>query len=212
VLFGDRSGEPGCNLVDGGQLTSLGTLPLRAPPLHLTFDVPVTPRQVAQTDLVDIDRVQVGQHVDEVLAGRPAQRRRQQLGFVRSVEHHPVHERHHVERGTVHVRVLAERKRAGHRHSGSADRRDDAVLAGHIVGRGQHVAERRPPHHDLTAGGIGHPEREVGAATGDEREVERRAQPVHVRDEPCRHPFDVDAAHQAATVVARGPAGVNPGG
>ena len=77
VLLGQALAQAAGHLVDGGQLTGLRLLPLRAPPLHLALDVALALGQVAEADLVDVDRVQIGEHVDEVLAGGDAQLGRQ---------------------------------------------------------------------------------------------------------------------------------------
>ena len=94
---------------------------------------------------------------------------------IRAVEHHAVHEIHHVERCSVHRLVGAQPECPGHRHIGQADRGDDRVLAGHVVGGCQNGPGRWPAENEpgtVTVGdGIG----QVRTATGDDRELERRA-------------------------------------
>ena len=58
-------------LVDDRQLPGLGRVPLRVPPLELARDVPLFARDVADADVVGVDRMHVGEHVDEGLSRRP---------------------------------------------------------------------------------------------------------------------------------------------
>ena len=51
------------------------------------------------------------------------------------------------------------------------------VLAPHVVGRGQHVADRGPPQGERAAGAVGDPVGEVGTPAGDELEGEAAARP-----------------------------------
>ena len=84
VAVGDRHallgrealGEAAGDLLDRRQLAGLRALPLGAPALHLAFDVALAFGEVAEADLVDVDGVQVGEHVDQVEPGRPTVARR----------------------------------------------------------------------------------------------------------------------------------------
>ena len=105
-------------------------------------------------------------------------------GLLRAVEHDAVDEAHHVERRPVDVDVGAQPERRRHRHVGRADGGDDPELAGHVVGRRQHVAERRAAQHEASAVGAGDGERQVGAAAADERGVERADGAVDVGLQP----------------------------
>ena len=68
-------------------------------------------------------------------------------------QHEAVDEAHDVERRAVHVGVVAEAERGSDGHGVEAERGDDAVLTAHVVGGGQHVAERRPAQHEARAVG-----------------------------------------------------------
>ena len=76
VAVGDRHAllqrevvtQPSGDLLDRRQLAGLGLLPLRRPSLDLTLDVALALGKIAEPDLVDVDGVQIGQHVDEMLA------------------------------------------------------------------------------------------------------------------------------------------------
>ena len=175
LLRGHALAQPPSDLVDRRQLAGLRVLPLRRPPLQLALDVALALGEVAEPDLVDVDGVQVGEHVDEVLA-QPRPQLERQLGrrVLGAVEHDAVDEAHHVERRAVDRLVGAQPERRRHRHGGRADGGDDPVLAGHVVGRGQHMAERWAAQHEPCAVGIGDRERQVRPTAGDQRELERR--------------------------------------
>jgi hypothetical protein len=204
ALLRDARPERGGDLVDRRQLAGLRVLPLRRPALHLALDVALALREVAESDRVDVDRVQVGQHVDEVLGGGPAQLDGQLGGLLGTVEHLALDEAHHVERRAVDGLVGAQPERRGHGHAGAADRGDHAVLAGHVVGGGEHVAERRPTQHEAGAVGAGDHEREVRASARDQVEPERCDGTVDVLDEPPGDRLTVDAARRVGRGVRIG--------
>ena len=185
------------------QLAGLRVLPLGRPSLHLTFDVAGALGEVAEAGRVDVDGVQIGQHVDEVLARLPAQLDRQLLGLLDAVEHHAVDEAHHVERRTVHLDVGAQPQRRRHGHAGATDGGDDPVLAGHVVGGGQHMTHRWATQHETCAVGAGDHEREVRPATGDELEVERSDGAIDVVAQPGGNTLTVDAGGVTATQADR---------
>ena len=153
-------------------------LELAVPPLELPGDVALVLAEVAETDGVDVDGVDAGEHVGDRLAGpAPAGLVEEGLGGLLVAQHEAVDERHDVERGAVDRFVGAQAERRGHRDVGGRQRRDDPVLAAHVVGGGEHVAERRPPQHEVVAGGAGDAEGEVGVAAGDELERQRPVAP-----------------------------------
>ena len=93
--------------VDRRQLARLRLLPLRRPALDLPLDVALAPGEVAEADRVDVGRVQLGEHVDEVIGGRqPAARGVSTLGLGRRVEHDAGDVVHDVERRAVDRDVL----------------------------------------------------------------------------------------------------------
>ena len=177
-----------------GSSRGLGVFPLHRPPLDLALDVPLAFGQIAEADVVDIDIVQIGEHVEEVLAGRAAVPSGSVSGPVGPVEHDAVDEAHHIERRAVDRRVGAQPERLRHRHVGRADGGDDAVLAGHVVCGGEHLGEWRAAQHESAAIGVGHREREVGSPTGDQREPNGDSA-GDVVVEPGGDPSDVDALH-----------------
>ena len=142
--FRHRLGQPGGQGVQGGR-SGRGWRPTA-----WSTGVPGGRRTLRPAELrepygVVVHRVQVGQHVDEALAHRAPLRgpvgvaRRELLDDVDAD-----HALHDVERRAEHGLVGAQVQRAGHRDGGrTRRRRDDPVLPGHVVRRGQHGAGRR---------------------------------------------------------------------
>ncbi len=191
-----RSASPTSSI--SGSSRVLEALPLLGPPAELSIDVAATAGEVAEPDGVDVDGVEVGEHVDQVLAGRPAQLEREQRRLVGTVEHGAVDELHHVERRPVDRLVGAEAERPRHRHrAGLADGADQQVLTGHVVGAGEHVAERRPAQHELHAVSSGDGVREVGSPAGDQPVLEGRHRALDVGGQPRPDPLFLDPSHPA---------------
>jgi hypothetical protein len=140
--------------------------------------------------------VQVGEYVDQIEPGGTAELRAEECSLVGAVEHHPVDETHHVERSTVHLVVGAQPERRRDRHRGQADRRDDLVLARHVVRRREDGTGRGPPEHVPGAVGTGDGVGQIGAAARDGIECEGGGGTVDVVDEPRRHAGDVDAVNR----------------
>jgi hypothetical protein len=115
-----------------------------------------------------------------------------------------VDELHDVERRLVDGHVGAERQRLGHRHGGRRERRDDPVLAAHVMRGLEHVAERRPAQDEAPALAVGDRVGQVRASARDQAVVERRRSAVDVLGEPpidpvARDPADRSQSH-AGTV------------
>ena len=117
--------------------------------LQLTADQFVAAGEVAESDGVDVDRVQRDQRVDERLAGGPARRFVEGQRGVGVVQDDARHVRHHVERRADDVGVGAVGHRLRHGHRGRAERMDDAVLAPHVVRGGEHAVQRGSAQHEL---------------------------------------------------------------
>ena len=83
LLYRHSRGEASGHLVDGRELAGLGVGPLRRPSLELSLDVAVASGEITEADLVDVERVQVGQHVDQVLARRLTELEREQFRLLR---------------------------------------------------------------------------------------------------------------------------------
>ena len=137
------------------------------------------------------------------LARLRAQRRVELPRLLRAVEHDAVDEAHHVERRPVDLDVRAQPERRRHRHRRLADGGDDLVLARHVVGRRQHVAERRAAQHEPRAVAAGDRERQVGAAAADQRRVERADGPLDVGLQPGADLREIESFEHGAKVVAR---------
>ena len=93
------------------------------------------------------------------------------LGRGPIAEHVPVDEAHHVERRVVDGLVVAEPECRRDRHGADVQAGDDAVLAAHVVGAGEQVAERRAAQHEGAAVGAGDAVGQVGVTAGDDVEA-----------------------------------------
>ncbi len=133
-----------------------------------------------------------GEHVDELLAGVRPGGCVEAAGRIRVAGDEAVDEAHDVEGGAVDAVVGAQADGRRHGDVGRGQGGDDAVLAAHVVGGGEHLAEGRPAQHPVVAVGVGDPVGEVGAPAGDEVEAERRRDAGHVVLEPPGDVGDVD--------------------
>ena len=176
LLFGDPGRQQLVDPVDHGRARlavqrRLGELAV--PPFELAGDVAVPAGEVAQADGVDVHGMEPGQGVDERRSGSGPRRLGQQRGGPLVADDVPLDEGHDVERRTVHRFVGAQPQGPRHRHPGVAQGADHRVLALHVVGGGQHVADRWSPEGIGTAAGVGDPVGQVGPPTGDQFEGER---------------------------------------
>ena len=192
LLFGDRGFQPVVQLPHQGQVPVGPLVHLALPAAQLARAVALPSAQVAQPHLVGIQRVKVRHGVDDRAGHHRAHRLVDRHG-VGPVEHHrALHIVHDIEVGAVHVGVGAQPQRDRHGHRCGGESRDDPVLAGHVVGAGQHMAGRGAPQHHPAAGTVGDDEGEVGSAARDRVEVERRDGP-HLGGQPRRDRLGVDS-------------------
>ncbi len=191
---GMRAAERVVDLVHHGELARLAVLPLRVPALELALDVALGAAQVAQADGHRVDGVDAGQDLGELAPGVRPRLGGQAPGRLGVAGDEPLHEAHDVERRPVHGLVGAQADRRRHRHVGGGQGGDDAMLAAHVVGGGQHLAQRGAAQHPGVVGGVGHPEGQVRAAARDELEGQRRLDLGRVRLEPLGDPGDIDPA------------------
>ena len=198
ALLGDPLQQRVVHLVHCRQLAGLLLVPLPVPPLELAGDVPLVLAQAVEAGGLQVDGVDGRHRVDDALAGAASRIDGQQRLGGRTVAHDvAVDERHHVERRTVDVRVVAEPEGRSDGHGRRLQAADDPVLASHVVGAGEHVAERRAAQHEPRAVGAGDAEGEVGVPAGDEVEGERGDRATDVRNEPLGDRRDVDAGQLA---------------
>ena len=197
LLSGQPFAQPLGDLVDGRQFPRLRLLPLLRPPLHLPLDVAIPLGEIAETDLIDVDRMKVCKHVEQVLTDVPAQVERQVRRPLGAVEDLPVDVAHHVERGARDRAVGAQAQRRRHGHPGAAHRRDDSMFPGHVVRGRQHLGQGRPAQHIARAIAVGDREGQVGAAAHDQRELIWPTGTGDVGVEPGSDSGGVDALHRA---------------
>ena len=83
-----------------------------------------------------------------------------------------LHELHDVERRSEQAGVAVLEDRARHRHGGRRQRAHHPVLPAHVVGRREHVPQRRPAQHP-PAGAVGQRVGQVGSAPRQQRRPQR---------------------------------------
>ena len=193
ALLGNAGGQGVVDLVDHREVACPRLLPLAVPPLELALDVALAPAEIAQPDGVGVDGVDARQHVRDLVPCSGAGVHIERPGRRRIPRHQPVDEAHHVEGSAVDRLVLAQADDGRHGHVGRRQRRDDAVLAAHVVGGGQDLPERRAAQHPGVAGGVVDPVGEVGAPARDQLEGQRGHHLGRMGLEPGGDPCDVDA-------------------
>ncbi len=191
-LLGDAGGEAAVNVVDEVQIAGLRLLPLPLPALQLPLDVGLLAAQLPQADGVGIDVVDLDQRVDDALADRLALPLVERVRVLGRAQDRALDEIHDVEGRAVHRFVLAEAGHRRDRNRGLLEGGDHAVLAAHVVGRAEPLAQRRAAERPAAAGGVADAEGQVRAAPGDAIELQRRLCPRHVRLEPGLDPGAVD--------------------
>jgi hypothetical protein len=217
---GQRASQGGVQLVDARKVTAAGRVQLLAEAPQLPVQEPVGPAEVPEPDRRRIHRVQVDERVDQAQHGGPGALGPERQELVGRAVRRARHVLHDVERRAGHRLVLAQQQRLGHRDGRGVQGADHAVLAAHVVCRGEDVAERRPaddPPRSFGSGRVVHHVREVRAAAlahpGLQRPphqsrqfaVEVSAQPVEVES------WRGDLAHRpllrgSRAVVRRGAA------
>jgi hypothetical protein len=201
ALLGDALGESLVDAFDEWDLAGLRSLPLLAPSTQLAGDVILFLAELAEPDLVGHLGVDPDQGVDDPLADRPAAGLVEGLGVRAQPQDRARDELHHVEGSAVDGLVGAVAGDRCDRDRRRGERRDDAMLAAHVVGRAERLAERRPPQGPLAAIGIGHPIGQIGAAAGDPLVAERTAGAGHVRLQPGTDLPPVDPLRYLATLA-----------
>ena len=171
TLLGEPSAQFVAQRVERGQVLHPRRLPLLGPATQLAFHEAGGPAELRQADARRVEAVQVRENVDEDLAdGLPVVA---VLGVARrkliaaDMADDALHD---VERRPERALGIAEVQHPRNRDGRPLERREDPVLADHVMGRGKDVTERRTPQDDL-AGVGGDPVRQVRLAAGDERHV-----------------------------------------
>ncbi len=147
---------------------TLDQIPLRAPPPHLTLEITGGLAEVAESDRLRIDGVQVGEHLDQRV-DTAADRRlvAQRLEFV-GVPNDPTgHVLHHLERRAADRVVVAHGDCTRDGDRGVRQGGDHPILAGHIVRRRRQPVQRRPAQHPLRLV-VADQKRQVGPTAGDQ--------------------------------------------
>ena len=180
------------DLVHHGQLARLRLLPLALPAPQLPLDISLLAPELTQPDLVGINPMDCDQCVDHPLADRSALVLREGRCVVRRSQDRALDEAHHVEGRAVDVLVLAEPDDGRHGDGSLLQGGDHAVLAAHVVGGAEPLAERGTAERPGVAGRVPHPEGHVRAAPGDPVEAQWQLDLRHVRPEPALHAGAID--------------------
>ncbi len=205
-LLGHSGHQRLVDFFHGRELAGLGLLPLGSPALQLAGQIGLPAPEIAQADLVGVEPVQIGEHLDDGFPEPVALLFAEELRRGGSVsQDDALHVLHHVEGGVVDVLVLAESQRGRNRNLGPADGGDDPVLAGHVVGGGQHRAEGRAPEHVEPPGRVGELVGEVRVAAFDQLELERRGEAIDVGSEPLGDPIPLYPLDYGALARQRQP-------
>jgi len=142
-------------------------LPLGGPAPQLPLDVAVGAAEVAQAGRVEVDLVDPGEDVDELLRQGPTLCRAELGGLVRLAVDDAVDLGHGVERRTDDVGVVAQREHPRHRDVSGAQGGHHTVLPRHVVCARQQLPERGSSDDDRVlpaADAVG----QVGQAAGDD--------------------------------------------
>ena len=205
LLVGDVVGEQFVDPVDRREVQPPGHLGLRllelpVPAAQLPGDVVLVATEVRQTNGLQVDLVDGGEHVDERLAGPAPGVGRELLGLVDRTDHPTVDEVHDVEGRAVDPEVLAVSDGRWHRYRRRGQRGHDLVFAAHVVGGGQHLGERGSPQHPPVPRPVGHGVGQVRVSSGDELEAERRAGVPDVLGEPGGDGVGIDPVGDGVAV------------
>lgn len=180
--------------VDTGQVASLLLVPLAVPALELSGDVPLVTTEVCQTDIGRRHCVDRRHRVHDRLTCPPTGTWLEvSLRGLAVADDQTVDEFHDIERNGVDRRVVAESECRCDRHDSSPQGVDDAELASHVMGAGEHMAQWRTSKNQPSAIGACHLEREIGVSSCDDIEGKGTASPWHVGFEPTAHRFDIDS-------------------
>ena len=145
---------------------------LAVPALELARDVALALGEVAEPHLVDVHGVQGGERLGQRLPGAARVASSSAAAAAVVAQDVALDELHHVERPAVHLGVGAQAEGAGDGHVRRAQGGHDPVLAGHVVGGRQYVADRRPAQGVGVAGRVLDPVGEVGPSAGHQVEGE----------------------------------------
>ena len=193
ALLGDPLREPFVHALDERDLAGLRPLPLLPPPPELAGDVVLLLAEIAEPDLVGHLGMDLDQRVDDPLADRPALALVELVGVSPESQDRARDEIHHVEGRLIDRLVGAVAGDRRDRDRCRRERRDDAVLAAHVVRGAERLAHRWASQGPHVAGRIGHPVGQVRAPAGDPLVAERPARTGDVRLQPGTDPLAVDA-------------------
>ena len=179
-------------LVGGGQVTGVRRVELLLPACDLATEEPLGAAEVTETDRRRLDRVQRGERVHEAFGDRAGSLGAERFELGGAAVRRTGAPLHDVEVRAQHRGIGAQREGPRDRHVGVLERRHDAVLAGHVVGGREHVAERRPSDDPLLRA-VGHDVGQVGPPAGDQGRPQLVARARDLGREPRAEDVEVEA-------------------
>ena len=146
----------------------MDVFPLRTPAPDLAFQIAARLTEIGEPHRGRVDGVQVCQHLDQrVDAGVDDVLVPHRLELGPAAHHLPRNVFDHLERGTEHRVVVAQRDCAGHRNVGVSQPGDHGVLPRHVVRGWRQPVQRRAAQHPFRRV-VGDQKGQVGAAPGDQ--------------------------------------------
>ena len=203
AVIGHRRSQATRQFVDHREFPLLRACPLGGPSIDLSMQESIGPAEVAESDGIDVDGVEFGEHVDEGVGGGEL------LGGVESGDgvsvgvHRARHELHQIERVADDRLVIAHGDGAGHGNGAGTQRLLDAVLAAHVVGGGEQRTHRRSSQHPIVVSAAD-TEGEIGGAAREMGDTDRSDQIECVR-QPTLERFEWNRLSDLLRVHATGP-------
>ena len=144
--------QPRSHVLDSRDVARAMALPEAAEAPQLAFEVAAgVAREPLQPARAPVDRVDLDERVDELLAAAAPLRRRVECRWHGAREDLAVHALHEVERRADDRRVVAHRQHPRHARRRRLERAQQARLAQDVVGARRERPARRPAQHDLPA-------------------------------------------------------------
>ena len=149
---GSVSGQEGDQPLHFRDIVGLRVAVLPRPARHLPFEIIAGFAEIAQLGGFWVDRVQIGERIDELLVHSPP-RVRIEVGK-RAIGVGPaLRQLHHVKHRSDHIGVAAKRERCRHRKVERVKRRKKPIFAIDCVRRGKQPAEGLAPQHIIARRG-----------------------------------------------------------
>ena len=197
---GKRLGDLG----DLGDVLGLGVFPLRRPALELSGRKRLLARQIVETDLGEVDRMNGAQCPRQTQPDGSPPFGRQFRSHRHIVDHNPVDITHQHKRGVCDSRITGGGDHLRHRHRGVLQCRHDPVFAQHVMCRCQQRSQWRATENPVAATGVPDAVRQIGLTVADTRKRQRGNSSDVETDDPFGDQISVDPdgrTHAFASVL-----------